>query len=895
MANVPAPIFFLPTPGEPRVRWIDWKEGFQKYALAAFGPNFSNERKEALLFHCLGAAGQEVVKKLPEPPDIPDGGPYEKTLAKLDKHYCVEENIILERYKFATRTQKTGESIEEFVTALRGLAIKCRFDHCRDEHVRDQLMIKCSNDNIRKELWKERNPSLDRAIEIAKMIEHTDKCIQMLQVDNTSQDKPKTDDNEAAIHKVSRVMQRGAATARRTWQMGRRPEGRQGPFTRAWGQGSSTRGSPSENVTFRGGRDSGYPRGASIRRCFRCGSLYHKASDKECYASNIICNECGVRGHMARCCRNFYTASGQIHEVNADQEFISIDDAGREVIFSVNAIDGKVKKKKPYATVLVGGVPVSMLMDSGADYTLISVQVWKEKFGCCTLWENVVRANAYGDVPIEILGCFEAELQFKDRKALGTIHVANRGGELLSWSDQAELKIRLEASHPEQVLTVEGGKSGGKSVSSIVMEGARGHMSGTKLGCLKGFVHKIRLKRDAIPKVAKLRTIPLALRKDVESELNKMESEGVIERIDSSEWVSPIVIVRKSSGSLRICIDLRHLNKNVVADKFPLPRIDDLLAGVSDSKVFSLIDLKSAYHQVELHPDSRDLTAFITPIGLFRCIRMPFGLISAASVFQNVMYRLLGGERGVMCYQDDVLVCGKNEAEHDKRLERVLNIFKEAGLTVSLEKCIFKTDKVEYLGHEITGEGIKPKEKAIEAIRKMEAPKSKADILSFLGLVEFYGKFVRGLANLSRNMRMLTRKGVTFKWNESCEEEFGKIKDAIVNAPILKTFEESRHSLLFVDASDYGIGAVLMQEDQEGLHTIAFASRSLKGPENRYSVVEKEALACVWGVEKFKRYLWGREFTVCTDHKPLIGIFTKGGLEGVSRRIMKWVTSRPAI
>ncbi|XP_069504413.1 exosome complex component RRP42 isoform X1 [Ambystoma mexicanum] len=884
MANVPAPVFFLAVPGESRVRWEDWKEGFSKYALAVFGANYSNERKEAFLFHCLGTAGQEVLKRLPEPSDILDAGPYERTLAKLDRHFRVEENIILERYKFATREQKNGESIEDFVTALRGLAVKCKFTHCQDEHLRDQLMIKCSNDSIRKELWKERNSTLDRAIEIAKMVEHTDKCIEVLQLDTVNNGKPKLDESQGSVLKVSKVVQRQSTwNPRRASQNAKRSEENRPATGRGWRQrvpAKDSRGIPKDMNSFKMVRDSGQSRGFPGRRCFRCGSLSHIASDKDCFAIHIICNECGVRGHIARCCRNFNAGSNQVHEISASYEDESYCEDGREVVFTVNAVNGRVKMQKPYAEVVIRGVPVRMLMDSGADYTLISVEVWRNKFDSCTLWENTVKANAYGDVPIDIIGCFDAELQFKDRKAKGCVYVTNRGGELLSWSDQAELKIRLEASHPEQVMSVAGGEP---TEIQTTLSG--------KLGCLKGFVHVIRLKKGAVPKIAKLRTIPLALRGDVEEELKRMERDGVIEKIEASEWVSPIVVVRKGNGSLRLCIDLRHLNSMVVADRFPLPRIDDLMVGVAGSKVFSILDLKSAYHQVELHPNSRDLTAFITPIGLFRCVRMPFGLVSAASVFQSIMHKLLGGEKGVMCYQDDVLVCGSDEKEHDVRLKRVLDILKEAGLTVALEKCTFKANKVVYLGHEITGEGVRPKEEAIEAIKRMEEPKSKGDVLSFLGLVEFYGKFVKGLAEMSRNMRFLTRKGVVFKWCDRCKKEFLMIKEAIVNAPILKIFDESKPTLLFVDASDYGVGAVLMQEDQTGLQTVAFASRSLKGPESRYSVIEKEALACVWGVDKFKRFLWGRSFTICTDHKPLVGIFTKGGLEGVSRRIMKWVTA----
>lgn len=255
------------------------------------------------------------------------------------------------------------------------------------------------------------------------------------------------------------------------------------------------------------------------------------------------------------------------------------------------------------------------------------------------------------------------------------------------------------------------------------------------LRTVKGFQHQIRLKQDAQPIVHKVRPLPLSARDERKSVLKSLCDEGVIVLCDSSEWVSPTVIVRKKSGEVRLCADLRTLNKNILIDCHPLPKIHKLLASLGGApKFFSIVVLRSANHQIPLTTDSQEFTTFITPFGLYKHLRLPFSLASTASVFQKMMDNLFGDMPGVQAYQDDILVFADNWETHLYNLTRVLSKLDEAGMTIRTDKCRFGTQQLDYLGHTLSSEGIKPKLSLIKAVM-LFLPKTKISFCHFFGLV----------------------------------------------------------------------------------------------------------------------------------------------------------------
>lgn len=277
----------------------------------------------------------------------------------------------------------------------------------------------------------------------------------------------------------------------------------------------------------------------------------------------------------------------------------------------------------------------------------------------------------------------------------------------------------------------------------------------SSLGLAKGFVHRVKVRLSVPSTVVKLRRLPLSLRARVSEELRRLEQLDVIERINASEWVSPIVVVQKDGG-IRVCVDLREPNKAVVTDSFPLPHTEELLHSLVGASHFSKLDFASAYHQVLLDPESRDLTAFITHDGLFRFKRVCFGLASAPAAFQQIMSKILQGCSGVLFYIDNITVFGKNEKEHLSNLIAVLRRINEAGLR--LNKCVFGVQELFFLGHKITAQGISPLPEKIAFIINTPAPTDATTLRSFVGLVEYYAKFVPSLADVVEPMRALLRK-----------------------------------------------------------------------------------------------------------------------------------------
>ena len=383
---------------------------------------------------------------------------------------------------------------------------------------------------------------------------------------------------------------------------------------------------------------------------------------------------------------------------------------------------------------------------------------------------------------------------------------------------------------------------------------------------------------NAPPKKQLLRRTPFAVRQEVARQLKDMQETGVIQP-SNSPWTSPIVLVRKKDGSLRFCIDYRHLNSVTKVDTYPLPRIDDLLDQLGKSKYFSTLDLASGYWQIPVHPDSQEKTAFVTTRGLFEFRVMPFGLRNAPAVFQRLMERVLTGlnpEDGpdfVDAYIDDVLVFSQTLDEHLHHLSLVLDAIKKASLKLKLPKCKFFRKEVEFLGHVITAEGLKPNPAHTAAVTNFPEPRDIKGIRQFVGLASYYRRFISNFAKIAHPLHALTRKGAPFHWTKECQEAFTSLKNKLSSAPVLSYPDFCKDFVLETDASIRGLGAVLSQKQSDGkLHPIAFASRALSPPEKNYAVTELETLAVVWACSHFHAYLYGHNVTVYTDHSAVKAI-----------------------
>ena len=365
------------------------------------------------------------------------------------------------------------------------------------------------------------------------------------------------------------------------------------------------------------------------------------------------------------------------------------------------------------------------------------------------------------------------------------------------------------------------------------------------------------------------RRVPAEYRAEVEGLLKEMLQEGIIEE-SSSPWMAPAVYVKKKTGEIRLCVDYRALNKQTTKDAYPLPLPDEVQDRLCGCTIFSTLDLRSGYWQVPIAPSDVEKTAFCPGpgLGLFHFKRMPFGLTGAPGSFQRLMDKVLRGLNFVTTYLDDVLVHSKTKDEHIKHLNVVFSRLKNAGLTLRGSKCHIGHDKVYYLGHVFSEQGMRPDEGKVRVVKEWPTPKNPSEVRQFLDLASYYRRYIQSFATIAASLHELTQKDVSFRWTSECDHAFNLLKEKLTQAPILvypQFGSEATPFILETDASDVGIAAVLQQDG----HVIAYASHALSKSEKNYSVIQKECLAIVYGTKQFRHYLLGRSFTVLTDHAPL--------------------------
>ncbi|XP_055591293.1 uncharacterized protein K02A2.6-like [Uranotaenia lowii] len=624
-------------------------------------------------------------------------------------------------------------------------------------------------------------------------------------------------------------------------------------------------------------------------QCTRCGKQNHSQADDECPARTQKCKKCGLIGHWALQCKtapgkyrrqiqnstripNYRKPTNRVRRISTENE-----EKPTSFIFAIG--DGD-----EYVWVKIGGVVTQMLIDSGSKKNIIDNQSWEQMKKQGVVVRNATkdvdqRFRGYGNnaEPLQVIGMFDAtvEVQNSDRpvQSEARFYVIMDGNQPLLGKETARQINVLRLGLPEQQ----------NNIFKISTKTPFPKMKGIKL--------RIPIDASVTPVVQHARRPPIALLSRIEDKLKHLENADIIERVNGySDWLSPLVVIVKDNGDLRLCVDMRLANKAIKREYHLMPTIDDFLPRLKTAKYFSRLDIKDAFHQVELDESSRSITTFITHLGMFRYKRLMFGISCAPEMYQKILEQLLASCDNCINYIDDIVVHGADEDEHNRCLKKVLDVLKSSDVLLNTSKCQFKVTELSFLGHHISIKGVLPAESKVDAIKQFRKPNDVEELRSFLGLVTYVGRFLPDLGTVATPLRALTHQGSDFVWTVSQEKAFQSLKNMISDVHHLKFFDNSLRTRVVADASPVALGAVLLQfQDNDNTipRVICYASRSLTATEQRYCQTEKEALSLVWSVERFSQYLIGRIFELETDHKPLEAIFAP-----TSRpcpRIERWV------
>ena len=799
----------------------DWETYVARLEQFLEANGIANDKKVATLLTLIGGPTFQLLNNLVSP-DNPKDKNLNELKDALKQHFSPAPLEIAERYRFHKRDQASGETVATYLAELRRLARYCNFGASLDTYLRDRLTCGLKNEGVIKKLLQEKNLTLQKAVEIASAMEIA------------ARDAAELGKTAAPVHSLVRKP---------------RPQSKVGT-------------APINSDT-----------------CFRCRRSGHRSADCKC--KEMDCRKCGKRGHISRACPG-HGSSGKSPSRNlrydrgrkfSKTHTLEEEDAS---LYRTSTITGRANALMVEPK--INGKAIRMELDTGSALSIVPECLYRQHLATTPLSPTSVVLKTYSGQRITPLGAITVHVDYNGQHHEGPVYVVRTDGPALFGRDWLR-HIRVDWSNIHRLAQAQPFPSGQLSPSTqrrlnkllerhaVVFGEDRGHLRHTK-----GHLH---LVEGATPRFCKARPLPYALRDKVATELDRLEHDGILTKVSWSEWATPVVSVPKKDGSVRICGDFKvSLNKQLRVDQYPLPRVDDVFASLAGGQRFSKIDLRQAYLQMEMDDTSKKFLVLNTHKGLYRLNRLAFGIASAPALWQRAMDQLLQGTADTHCILDDILITGVDDEHHLANVKAVLQRLEDAGLRANRLKCSFMQPKIEYCGHEVSEDGLHKMPTKVDAICQAPVPQSVPQLRSFLGLVNYYAKFLPNLSTTLHPLNALLQKGIAWKWTTACNQAFECVKQQIASDRVLTHFNPKLPLRLASDASPYGIGAVMSHIMPNGEERpIAFASRTLSAAERNYTQIDKEALAIVWAVRKFHAYLYGRNFLLDTDHKPLTAIF----------------------
>ena len=830
--------------------WVEYSERFEMYLLA--NGVVDDGIKRAVFLSTIGAAPYKLLRSLVG--ESVKTKSFAELSTAMKDHLKPAPNEIAERFRFFKRDRSSGESVNEYITELRRLSEHCEFKEALNTYLRDRFVCGLSSESVQQKLLATKDLTIEKALKIARSYEAASKDAKMIHsgAGSSSVHQAEVEEPEC-VHRVNQ------------------------PKQSSWREKADT------------------------RECYRCGKVGHLSPT--CPYSSCKCHRCGRVGHLEKRCRQEKKETTNAKPV---RKVCACKAAGEgscemgklEETLTLDPLNLFVLQRSSSDPVMVevqlNGRAVRMEVDTGAAVSVMSLSCFERVRGSGQkLQKSELKLKTYTGEIVTPEGVGEVSVEYRDQSLELPITVVNGHVPNLMGRDWlSRLKLKWEELFPQRVPVQKLEVS--QSVAGLLKEFPE--VFTDKLGCLRDFKVQIPVAEDVKPMFCKARPVPYAMRARVEEELDKLEDQGVWRRVQYSKWAAPIVPALKDSkdplGPIRICGDYKMtVNKAAQLDAYPIPNTVDQLAMLAGGEKFTKLDLSQAYQQLELDENSRELLTINTHQGLYQPSRLQFGIHSATGIFQREMDRRLYKIPFTKVRVDDILISGRNDTEHLSNLRAVLTKLKEAGLNLCMSKCKFMQDEVTYCGYVVSRSGIKPMPSNVEAVQEAPAPTCVTELRSFLGMVNYYNMYLPDMATQTEPLHSLLRKGVVWEWSGECEAAFKKVKKLLCEAPLLVLFDMKRPIIVHCDASNYGVGAVLSHVMEDGSEKpVCYASRTLSTAERNYATVEKEGLALVYAVRKFHQFLFGNQFTMITDHKPLLGLFSENSAlpARAASRVLRW-------
>uniref|UniRef100_A0A8C1X2E4 Gypsy retrotransposon integrase-like protein 1 n=1 Tax=Cyprinus carpio TaxID=7962 RepID=A0A8C1X2E4_CYPCA len=591
------------------------------------------------------------------------------------------------------------------------------------------------------------------------------------------------------------------------------------------------------------------PTRAHSKNCGKCGRIH---MPRQCPAYNEVCKKCGKKNHFALVCKS----KPKMDALDIDTEISGID-----ALFVGSVVHSNTSDTGWHTKLTIAGTVVNFKLDTGAEANVIPKKIIDQLQVSVNIQKTNTVLVSYGGTRIKPEGVVKLHVHAKN-KTTDMMFFVTTASDIALLGRQACVQLdlirKVDALAPSSPTT----KTELLSRYASVFQG---------LGQFPG-LHHIHTDPSIPPVIHGCRKIPYAVHDRLKETLDDLEKRGVISKVSKpTAWVSSLCITEKKNGALRVCLDPRDLNKAILRQHYNIPTLEDIRSKLAGKTLFTILDEKDGYWQIQLDEESADLCAFNTPWGRYRFHRMPFGIKSASEVFQRLNSESFGDIEGVFMVADDMIIAASTKAEHDVILEKVMNRALSLNVKFNKDKLQYMVNEVTYLGHVITTEGVKPDESKVSAILQFPPPTDRKALQRLLGMTRYLSQYIPNEATLTAPLRLLLRKDIDWQWHPEQQLALEKLRTAIATAPVLGHFDPKEPIEVQADASKDGLGAALMQKQQP----IAYASRALSAAEKNYAQIEKELLAIVFALRKFHQHVYGVPIRVQSDHKPLEAIFSK--------------------